>query len=80
VLSLARSREFEAVSSVVGRASIGRKTRLIESSVWDGVQIGADSELRGCIAAGGRVPAGASYRDALLWSPADEDAAVYPLG
>ena len=80
VLSLERSRGFEAVSSVIGRASIGRKARLIESAIWDGVAVGVDSELRGCIAAGGRVPAGASHRDALLWGPPGEDARAYPLG
>ena len=80
VLSLERSRAFEAVSSVVGRASIGRKARLIESCVWDGVEVGADAELRGCIAASGRIPAGASHRDSLLWGPAGQDAGVYPLG
>ncbi|HEV8609775.1 MAG TPA: NDP-sugar synthase [Thermoanaerobaculia bacterium] len=79
VLSLARSRGFEAVSSVVGRASIGRGARLIESAVWDGVEIGAGAELRGCIAAAGRIPAGASHRDALLWGPEGGDAAAHPL-
>ncbi|HEX5134535.1 MAG TPA: hypothetical protein VFW81_04010, partial [Thermoanaerobaculia bacterium] len=71
---------FEAVSSVIGRASIGRGARLIESTVWDGVEVGAGAELRGCIAAAGRIPAGVSHRDALLWGRAGEDAAVYPLG
>ncbi|HEY6064691.1 MAG TPA: NDP-sugar synthase [Thermoanaerobaculia bacterium] len=79
VLSLAQSKGFEAVSSVVGRASIGRGARLIESVVWDGVEIGAGAELRGCIAAAGRIPAGASHRDALLWSREGGTAAAYPL-
>ena len=80
VLSLERSRSFEAVSSVVGRASIGRQARLIESCVWDGVDVGAGAELRGCIAASGRIAAGASHRDSLLWGPPGHDAAVFPLG
>jgi NDP-sugar pyrophosphorylase family protein len=80
VLTLERSKGFEAVSSVIGRASIGRGARLIESTVWDGVEVGAGAELRGCIAAAGRIAAGASHRDALLWGRAGEDAAVYPLG
>lgn len=79
VLSLERSKGYEAVSSVIGRASIGRGARLIESAIWDGAEIGAGSGLRGCIAAGGRVPAG-DHRDALLWGPAGEDAGIYPLG
>jgi mannose-1-phosphate guanylyltransferase len=80
VLTLERSKGFEAVSSVIARASIGRGARLIESTVWDGVEVGAGAELRGCIAAAGRIPAGTSHRDALLWGRAGEDAAVYPLG
>jgi mannose-1-phosphate guanylyltransferase len=79
VLSLSRSKRFEAVSSVVGRASIGRGARLIETAAWDGVEIGDGAELRGCIAASGRIPAGASHRDALLWSPDGGEAAAYPL-
>jgi NDP-sugar pyrophosphorylase family protein len=79
VLSLERSRGFEAVSSAIGRASIGRGSRLIESAVWDGVEIGAGAELRGCIAAGGRVAARASFRDSLLWGRPGTDAEAYPL-
>jgi hypothetical protein len=79
VLTLERSKGFEAVSSVIGRASIGREARLIESVVWDGVDVGSGVELRGCIAAGGKIPPGASYRDALLWGPARGEAAAWPL-
>jgi mannose-1-phosphate guanylyltransferase len=80
VLSLARSKAFDAVSSVIGRASIGRGARLVESCVWDGVQVGAGAELRGCIAAAGRIADGATHRDALLWGRAGQDASPYPLG
>lgn len=79
VLTLERSKGFEAVSTVIGRASIGRGARLIESAVWDGVEVGPGAELRGCIAAGGRIPAGASHRDALLWGSTGEDAVAHPL-
>lgn len=79
VLTLAPSKGLEAVSSVIGRASIGRGARLIESAVWDGVEIGAGAELRDCIAAAGRIRAGAAHRDVLLWGPAGEDAVPYPL-
>lgn len=81
VLMLGRSRGFEAVSSVIGQATIGRGARLIESVVWNGVEVGAGADLRGCIAAAGRIPAGASHRDALLWGRAGaEAAAAHPLG
>jgi mannose-1-phosphate guanylyltransferase len=80
VLSLERSRAFEAVSSAIGRASIGRGARLIESAIWDGVEIGEGAELRGCIAAGGRVPARAAHRDSLLWGRPGKDAEAFPLG
>lgn len=79
VLSLTGSKGFEAVSSVVGRSAIGRGARLIESAVWDGVEVGADAELRGCIAAAGRIAARASHRDALLWGPEGGDALAYPI-
>ncbi len=79
VLSLSRLRGFEAVSSVIGRTSIGVGARLIESAVWDGVEIGAGVELKTCIAAGGRIPAGAVFRDALLWPGPDGLAAAHPL-
>jgi hypothetical protein len=52
---------------------------LIECVVWDGVEVGAGAELRDCIVAAGGIPAGASYRDALLWSGDGENASAYPL-
>jgi hypothetical protein len=47
--------------------------------IWDGVEVGAGAELRDCIAAAGRIPPGASYRDALLWNADGENASAYPL-
>jgi NDP-sugar pyrophosphorylase family protein len=79
VLSLARSKGFEAVSSVIGKATIGRGARLIECVVWDGVEVGAGAELRDCIAAAGGIPPGASHRDALLWTADGQNASAYPL-
>lgn len=80
ILSLSATRGFDGVSSVIGRATVGRGAHLIESAVWDGVEVGAGAELKGCIAARGRIPAGAAFRDSVLWS-ATADAAVtaYPI-
>lgn len=80
VLSLSPTRGIEGVSSVVGRAKIGRGARLIESAVWDGVEIGAGAELKGCLAARGKVPAGASFRDSVLWAAApDATVTAHPI-
>lgn len=79
VLSLARSRGIEAVSSVIGRAKIGQNARVIESAVWDGVEVGANAELRDCIAAAGQIPDGAAFRDVLLWPGADGTVSAHPL-
>ena len=68
MLSLTPTKNFDGVSSVIGRATVGRGAHLIESIVWDGVEIGAGAELKGCIAARGKVPAGAVFRDAVLWA------------
>lgn len=80
VLSLAPARGLEGVSSVIGRATIGRGARLIESAVWDGVEVGAGAELKGCLAARGKVPAGASFRDSVLWAAPDSTVTAYPIG
>jgi NDP-sugar pyrophosphorylase family protein len=79
VLSRIRTHGLECVSSVLGEVTIGKGTRLIETVVWDGVEIGAGSELKGCIVAGGRVPPGAAFRDSLLWAGRNETASSYPL-
>jgi mannose-1-phosphate guanylyltransferase len=79
VLSRIRTRGLECVSSVIGRVTVGKGTRLIESVVWDGVEIGAGSELKDCIAAGGRIPPKAVFHDAVLWAPPNENVSAYPL-
>ncbi len=79
ILSLTPTRGFDGVSSVIGRATIGRGAHLIESVVWDGVEVGAGAELKGCIAARGRIPPGAVYRDSVLWAPPDSPVTAYPI-
>ncbi|HEX9286183.1 MAG TPA: hypothetical protein VF999_02835, partial [Thermoanaerobaculia bacterium] len=79
ILSRIPLRGFDGVSTVVGRASIGKGARLIESVVWDGVEIGAGVDLKDCVAAGGRVPPGAAFRDAVLWAAPKETVTAYPL-
>ena len=59
---------FDASESVIGDARIGAGARLDRCAVWDGVAVGAGARLSDCIAAGGRVPDGAHYEKALLWS------------
>jgi len=79
ILSRIPLRGFEGVSTVVGRASIGSGARLIESVIWDGVEIGAGAYLQDCVVAGGRVPPGAIFRDSVLWAAPKETAAAHPL-
>jgi len=79
ILSKIPLRGFDGVSTVVGRASIGKGARLIESVVWDGVEIGAGVDLKDCVAAGGRVPPGSAFRDAVLWAAPKETVTAYPL-
>lgn len=79
VLSRVPTRGLECVSSVLGSARVGKGTRLIESVVWDGAEVGAGAELKGCIAAGGRIPPGAAFHDSLLWGVAGETASAFPL-
>jgi NDP-sugar pyrophosphorylase family protein len=71
--------EVEADASVVGRARLGAGTRLSESAVWDGVEIGSGASLARCLAAGGVVPPEAVHADALLWGRPGEPAAAVPL-
>lgn len=80
VLALDPSRELDAEASVIGAAFVGSGARVRESVVWDGVRIGVGVRLTGCLAAGGRVPDGASHENALLWSADAGAAAAYPLG
>ena len=71
VLSHNRSGGFRATRSVLGRVAIGSGARIADSAVWPGVEIGKGAELRACLAAGGRVPAGARHEGALLWNDRD---------
>jgi hypothetical protein len=59
---------FDAFVGVLGNADIGAGARLERCAVWDGVSVGAGARLTDCIAARGRVPDGAHYEKALLWS------------
>jgi mannose-1-phosphate guanylyltransferase len=68
VLSLLPVAGFEALDSVLGRAELAQAAAVVRSVVWDGVHVGAGARLSDCIAARGRVPAGAHYEKALLWS------------
>ena len=79
MLSLTPTKGFDGVSSVIGRATIGRGAHLIESVVWDGVEVGAGAELKGCIAARGKIPPGASFRDSVLWAARDSTVTAYPI-
>lgn len=79
VLSRIKTRGLECVSSVLGKATVGKGARFIETVVWDGAEIGAGADLKGCIVAGGRIPAGAAFRDSLLWAGPGETASAYPL-
>jgi len=79
VLSLAAAVKLEAWRSVIGAASIAGGARVRDSVVWSGVGIGSDADLRNCVAAGGRIPAGARHEGVLLWPGKDGVAAAYPL-
>ena len=64
-----------ASDAVIGDATIGRGASVVRSTVWSGSRVGEGARLRDCVLARGRVPAGADYRESLLWA-ADEDAEV----
>ena len=64
-----------ASDAVIGDATIGRGASIVRSTVWSGSRVGDGSRLRDCVLARGHVPAGADYRESLLWA-ADEDAEV----
>jgi mannose-1-phosphate guanylyltransferase len=80
VLARGKTSGFEAEDSVLGRGPIGSGARILRSTVWDGVAVGDGANLSDCVAARGRVPAGAHYEKALLWA-ADgaPSVAVFPL-
>ena len=79
VLSHDRLRGFQASRSVIGRAIVGSGARIADSAVWKGVEIGSGVRLRGCLAAGGRIPAGSRHEEVLLWPGRDGLAAEHPL-
>ena len=63
------------LGDVIGDATLGRGASIVRSTVWSGSRVGDGARLRDCVLARGRVPAGADYRESLLWA-ADEDAEV----
>jgi len=77
----ANGARFDALRSVIGSvaAAPGAPARIEDSAVWDAVEIGEGARLRGCLAAGGRVPARAGFEDALLWPGPDGNAVAHPL-
>ncbi len=70
---------FDASDSVLGRVRVGAGARILRSTLWDGVEVGPGARLTDCVAARGRVPAGAHYEKALLWGIEGGDVAVLPL-
>ena len=71
---------FEASESVVGVADVAGGATIIRSTVWDGVSLGARSRLTECVAARGRIAAGAHYEKSLLWADNDGDPVdAFPL-
>jgi mannose-1-phosphate guanylyltransferase len=70
---------FDVSASVLGRVRVGAGARIVRSALWDGVEVGPEARLTDCVAAGGRIPAGAHYEKALLWGVAGGDVAVFPL-
>ena len=78
VLALAPSEAFDVSRSVLGAASIAGG-RIRNSVVWNDVEIGKDALLRNCVAAGGRILAGARHENVLLWPGKDGIAAEHPL-
>ena len=62
--------DVDAIDSVVADgAAIGHGAVLRRTAVWDGASVGAGARLENCLAARGRIPAGAHYEKALLWAP-----------
>jgi mannose-1-phosphate guanylyltransferase len=70
---------YEAFDSVLGRVRVGTQSRILRSTLWDGVEVGAGARLTDCVAARGRIPAGAHHEKALLWGLPGGDVAVHPL-
>jgi mannose-1-phosphate guanylyltransferase len=70
---------LEVSGSVLGDALVGKLTRVNASVVWEGASIGAGARLDHCLVAGGRVRAGETFRDKLLWAASGDPAVAYPL-
>jgi mannose-1-phosphate guanylyltransferase len=70
---------FDVSDSVLGRVRVGSQARILRSTLWDGVEVGPGARLTDCVAARGRIPAGAHHEKALLWAVAGGDVAVHPL-
>jgi NDP-sugar pyrophosphorylase family protein len=80
VLTRTTPRGFDASESVLGRVDVGHGASVLRSTVWDGVSVGEAASLTDCVAARGRIPAGAHYEKSLLWAASASDlVAVQPL-
>ena len=79
VLASAGAGVYDATRSVIGLAVIGEGAVLSDSVAWDGVEIGAGAQIRGCLVAGGRIPPGVRHTGALLWPGQDGLAAPREL-
>ena len=79
VLAFDRPPDLHAERAVLGRARFGAGASVVESVVFDGVEVGAGARLFRCLAAGGVVAPGASNADALLWGAPGEAATALPL-
>jgi len=72
--------DAEDAASVIGDARIRRGAAVVRSAIWSGCDVGERARLEGCLLARGRVPAGAHYRESLLWADTpDADVAAVPL-
>jgi len=79
VLSRIAISQFAAESCVLGRVSVGPRTKIAESAIWDGVQIGEGASIDRCLVAAGRVGPGARYANSLLWPRSDGTLEAIPL-
>jgi mannose-1-phosphate guanylyltransferase len=79
VLSAGIIEDRDVRDGVIGNARLGFGSRIAASAVWDGVELGDGTALERCIAAGGRIPDGERYADALLWPGPDGIAVPHPL-
>jgi NDP-sugar pyrophosphorylase family protein len=70
---------FGASRSVLGRMTAGSGASITDSVIWDGAAIGSGARIRGCLVAGGRIPTGSVFDNALLWPGEDGLARPQPL-